>query len=100
MDLKLKDKRALVTGSSRGLGYAAALALAKEGCQVAINGRDELKIKNIAEIVDKETGTQVIGLAGDVSQLDVPEKLIQQTVGFRRFGYFDHQCGRTSARLH
>ncbi|MDP1778894.1 MAG: SDR family NAD(P)-dependent oxidoreductase, partial [Anaerolineales bacterium] len=41
MDLKLKDKRALVTGSSRGLGYAAALALAKEGCKVAINGRNE-----------------------------------------------------------
>ena len=87
MDLKLKDKRALVTGSSRGLGYAAALALAKEGCQVAINGRDELKIKNIAEKVDKETGTQVIGLAGDVSQLDVPEKLIQQTV--EAFGGLD-----------
>ena len=45
MDLKLKDKRALVTGSSRGLGYATALALAKEGCKVAINGRDEAKIQ-------------------------------------------------------
>ncbi|MDO8755410.1 MAG: SDR family oxidoreductase [Anaerolineales bacterium] len=80
MDLRLKDKRALVTGSSRGLGYAAALALAKEGCKVAINGRDEEKIKAVAEKVYKETGTQVIGLAGDVSQLDMPEKLIQQTV--------------------
>ena len=46
MDLRLKDKRALVTGSSRGLGYATALALAKEGCKVAINGRDEAKIKS------------------------------------------------------
>ena len=80
MDLGLKNKRALVTGSSRGLGYAAALALAKEGCKVAINGRDEAKIKAVAEKVYKETGTQVIGLAGDVSQIDVPEKLIQQTV--------------------
>ena len=79
MDLRLKDKRALVTGSSRGLGYAAALALAKEGCKVAINGRDEVKIKATAEKVYKETGTQVIGLAGDVSQAEVPEKLIQQT---------------------
>ncbi|MDP2777491.1 MAG: SDR family oxidoreductase [Anaerolineales bacterium] len=80
MDLKLKDKRALVTGSSRGLGYAAALALAKEGCQVAINGRDEVKIKSTAEKLSKETGTQVIGSAGDVSLPDVPEKLVQQTV--------------------
>lgn len=87
MDLRLKDKRALVTASSRGLGYAAALALAKEGCKVAINGRDEAKIKAIAEKLSKETGTQVIGLAGDVSLPDVPEKLIQQTA--EAFGGLD-----------
>ncbi|MBC7876277.1 MAG: SDR family oxidoreductase [Anaerolineales bacterium] len=87
MDLKLKNKRALVTGSSSGLGYAAALALAKEGCKVAINGRDEAKIKNIAEKIQKETGTEAVGLAGDVSQLEVPEKLIQQTV--EAFGGLD-----------
>ncbi len=79
MDLGLKNKRALVTGSSRGLGYATALALAKEGCKVAINGRDEAKIKAVAEKMSKETGAQVIGLAGDVSLADVPERLIQQT---------------------
>lgn len=87
MDLKLKDKRILVTGSSRGLGYAAAYALAKEGARVAINGRDEAKIKNIAEKMSKETGAQVIGLAGDVSLVDVPEKLIQQAV--KEFGGLD-----------
>jgi 3-oxoacyl-[acyl-carrier protein] reductase len=80
MDIKLKDKCALVIGSSRGLGYATALALAKEGCKVAINGRDEVKIKSVAEKLSKETGSQVIGLAGDVSLTDVPEKLIHQTV--------------------
>ena len=87
MDLRLKDKRALVTGSSRGLGYATALALAKEGCKVAINGRDEGKIKVMAEKLQKETGTQVIGLAGDVSLPEVPEKLIVQTV--EAFGGLD-----------
>ncbi len=87
MDLGLKDKRALVTGSSRGLGYAAALALAKEGCKVAINGRDEAKIKAVAEKISKETGAQVIGLAGDVSLVDVPEKLIQQAA--EAFGGLD-----------
>jgi len=80
MDLKLKDKRALVTGASRGLGYATALALAKEGCKVAINGRDEARIKSVAEKLSKETGAQVIGLAGDVSEIGVPEKLIHQIV--------------------
>ena len=87
MDLRLKDKRALVTGSSRGLGYATALALAKEGCKVAINGRDEAKIKVVAEKMSKETGAQVIGLAGDVGLADVPEKLIQQAV--EAFGGLD-----------
>jgi 3-oxoacyl-[acyl-carrier protein] reductase len=87
MDLRLKDKRALVTGASRGLGYATALALAKEGCKVAINSRDEGKIKSVAEKVSKETGAQVIGLAGDVSLPDTPEKLVKQTV--EAFGGLD-----------
>jgi 3-oxoacyl-[acyl-carrier protein] reductase len=87
MDLDLKNKRALVSGSSRGLGYATALALAKEGCKVAINGRDEGKIKTAAEKLSKETGTQVIGLVGDVGLPDVPAKLIQQTV--EAFGGLD-----------
>lgn len=87
MDLKLKDKRILVTGSSRGLGYATAYALAKEGARVAINGRDETKIKSAAEKMSKETGAQVIGLAGDVGMADVPEKLIQRTV--KEFGGLD-----------
>jgi len=87
MDLHLKDKRALVTGASRGLGYAVALGLAREGCRVAINSRDEAKVKAAAEKVHKETGTQVIGLAGDVSLPDAPEKLIAETV--KAFGELD-----------
>jgi 3-oxoacyl-[acyl-carrier protein] reductase len=101
MDLHLKNKRALVTGSSQGLGYAAALGLAKEGCKVAINGRDEAKIKAKAETLQNETGSQIIGLAGDVSAADVPEKLVQQTAeAFGGSGYPHHQHGRTEARLH
>ncbi len=80
MDLRLKDKRALVTGSSRGLGYATALQLAREGCKVAINGRDEGKVKAAAERIVNETGTQAYGLAGDVSDASKAETLIQSTV--------------------
>jgi len=87
MDLRLKDKRALVASSSRGLGYATALLLAKEGCRVAINSRDEAKVKAAAEKINQETGTQAIGLAGDVSLADVPGKLIQETV--EAFGGLD-----------
>jgi 3-oxoacyl-[acyl-carrier protein] reductase len=80
MDLQLKNKTALVTGASRGLGYATALVLAKEGCRVAINSRDEAKISASAKKIAGETGTQVIGLAGDVSDPDVPERIISETV--------------------
>ena len=87
MDLGLKDKRALVTGSTRGLGYATALLLAKEGCRVAINGRDEEKVKSAAEKIHTETGTEAVGFAGDVSQISVPQMLIRQTV--EAFGGLD-----------
>jgi 3-oxoacyl-[acyl-carrier protein] reductase len=80
MDLGLKNKRALVTGSSRGLGYATALTLAREGCKVVINSRDEGKVKAAAERISQETGTQAVGLAGDVASPSVPEHVIEQTV--------------------
>jgi len=87
MDLQLKDKIALVTGASRGLGFATALTLAREGCRVAVNSRDEGKVKAAAEKIASETGAQVIGLAGDVSDLSMPEKLVAQTV--KAFGGLD-----------
>lgn len=87
MDLGLKDKIALVTGASRGLGYAVALTLAKEGCKVAINGRDEARIKSAAERLSGEAGAPVIGLAGDVGLRDVPAQLVAQTV--EAFGGLD-----------
>lgn len=80
MDLGLKDKRALVTGASRGLGYAVALTLVQEGCRVVINGRDEGKIKSAAGKISKETGVQVIGIAGDVADPSTPERLVGETV--------------------
>ena len=67
MDLQLKDKRAFVAGSSRGLGFATALTLAREGCQVAVNSREEQKTKAAAARITNETGTQAHGFAGDVS---------------------------------
>ena len=80
MDLQLKDKRALVTGASRGLGYATALTLAREGCRVVINSRDSAKIKAAAGKIVSETGMQAIVLAGDVTLPEVPAALVAQTV--------------------
>ncbi len=80
MDLRLKDKRALVTGSSRGLGYATALALAKEGCRVAVNGRDEFNLIESTHKIYKEANILAYPVVGDVSDPAVPEKLIADTV--------------------
>jgi 3-oxoacyl-[acyl-carrier protein] reductase len=87
MDLGLKDKRALVAGSSRGLGYAIALLLAQEGCLVALNGRDEAKAKAAAERMSKETGRSVVSLAGDVSEAHVPQTLVEGAA--KAFGGLD-----------
>jgi 3-oxoacyl-[acyl-carrier protein] reductase len=80
MDLGLKDKRAFVAGSSRGLGFATALTLAREGCQVAVNSREEEKAKAAAEKITNETGTQAVGVAGDVSDAETAETLIKSAV--------------------
>lgn len=80
MDLGLKDANALVAASSRGLGYATALLLAKEGCNVVINGRDPAKVKAAAEVVAKESGRKVVDVAGDVSQPAAPAELVSNAV--------------------
>ncbi|MCS7010804.1 MAG: SDR family oxidoreductase [Anaerolineales bacterium] len=87
MELKLKDKVALVTGASRGLGYAVALGLAREGCRLAINSREEARISAAAEKLRQETGAEVLALAGDVTNPEVPISLVEATV--RAFGGLD-----------
>lgn len=80
MDLQLVDKRALVTGASRGLGYATALGLAREGARVAINSRDKEKLAGAAKKISTESGVNTQPLPGDVSDPALPEELIHQTV--------------------
>ncbi|TDQ40663.1 SDR family NAD(P)-dependent oxidoreductase [Aureibacillus halotolerans] len=54
MDLKLKNKTALITGSTKGIGKAIAIALAREGVHVLINGRDQESVENtVLEIKNK-----------------------------------------------
>lgn len=79
MDLGLREKVALVTGSSRGLGFATARLLAQEGARVAINSRSAEKANQAAVQVEQETGAQVVGLEGDVTQPDIPAQLVAQT---------------------
>ena len=80
MDLGLKNKRAFLAGSSRGLGFATALTLAREGCKVVVNSRDEEKVRVAAEKITSETGIQAHGIAGDVSNASTAEALIKSVV--------------------
>ena len=86
MDLGLKDKVALVPAASRGLGKAAAIALAREGAQLAICSRSALIEKAAAEI-RKETGKDVLALRADVARQDEIKSLVDATL--QHFGRID-----------
>jgi len=87
MDLHLKGRSALVTGASRGLGYATARGLALEGCRVAINGRDAQKLDLAAKRIADEAHSEVLALAGDVTEPDLPTRLVQNA--YEAFGSLD-----------
>lgn len=59
MDLGLKGRKAIVCASSRGLGRACATSLAREGCDVVINGLDPARLAATAEAIRAETGATV-----------------------------------------
>ncbi|MDP6120792.1 MAG: SDR family oxidoreductase [Rhodospirillales bacterium] len=67
MDLGLKDKVALVVASSKGLGKAAALSLAEEGCRVTMCARGADALAKAAEEVRQTTGAQVLETVCDVT---------------------------------
>jgi 3-oxoacyl-[acyl-carrier protein] reductase len=67
MNLGLTNSRALVTGASRGLGYATAKLLAEEGARVAINGRDEIRVNDAAQALAGQTQATVAAIPGDVT---------------------------------
>jgi hypothetical protein len=67
MDLKLKGKRAVVTGASRGIGYAIAETLAEEGADLAIVARSKDLLSQLADKLAGQHGVQVRPLAIDLS---------------------------------
>src|SRR5947207_11214769 len=67
MDLGLKDRVALVAAGSRGIGYAAARELAREGARVFLCSRDEKRAAEAAQKIHEETGANMAGIAADVT---------------------------------
>lgn len=67
MDLGIKGRKAVVCASSQGLGYACALALAQEGCEVFINGRNSDRLAQAAESLRHDTGASITAVQADLN---------------------------------
>jgi NAD(P)-dependent dehydrogenase (short-subunit alcohol dehydrogenase family) len=82
MDLQLQDKLALVTGSTAGIGFAIASALARENATVIINGRQTNRVAEaIAEIQKRNPGAKLEGFAGDLSKSEVADQIAEKFPG-------------------
>lgn len=87
MDLGLKNKVAMVSGASRGLGYAVAKVLAAEGAKVSMASRDPSAIRAAGSRIEQETGAEVLVVPSDVRSADAIEHWRDATV--ERFGGVD-----------
>jgi NAD(P)-dependent dehydrogenase (short-subunit alcohol dehydrogenase family) len=76
MDLKLKDKIVLVTGSTSNIGYATARAFLREGATVIVNSNDPNAVAATIESLRRETGRAPLGFTADVTSADDIEKLV------------------------
>jgi len=77
MNLQLDGKRALVSGSTAGIGFAIALELAREGAEVIVNGRTQKAVDDAAAQIRDETGKTALGFAGDLSKAEVAQALFR-----------------------
>ncbi len=87
MDLQLRGKAAIVTGSSRGLGLASAKALAAEGCRVCLCARGTEALEQAASALRTIAGGEVIAVPADLSTAAGPEKVV--SAALEAFGGID-----------
>ncbi len=86
MDLGIKGKVALITGGNRGIGKATALEMAKEGCNIAITGRNETDLAATEKEIQRY-GVRTLGIAADLEKAEGVEKVVNRT--FQTFGHID-----------
>lgn len=79
MDLKLSGKRALVTGSTAGIGFAIAKALVNEGAAVVLNGRSELRVSDAVRKLNSESNNNgtISGIDADLTTKAGVNRLFQ-----------------------
>lgn len=76
--MELQGKNVFVTGSTRGIGKAIAIAFAKQGANIVLNGRKEIAQEQIDEI--KAFGVNCIGVSGDISDYAAAGQMIETIV--------------------
>jgi len=76
MDLGIRGRKAIICASSRGLGRGCAEALAEEGVDLVLNGRDKAILAKAAEEIRQAWGVKVTEIEGDVSLPEVQERLL------------------------
>ena len=79
MDLGLQGKKAIIVGGARGIGFAVAETLVREGCDVAISARSEDSVKDAVAAL-KRYDTKVVGTALDVRKPDEYRAAIDQAI--------------------
>jgi 3-oxoacyl-[acyl-carrier protein] reductase len=67
MDLGISGRKAMVCASSQGLGLACAMSLAREGCVIFINGRDETRLAQAVAQIEAATGVRAMPVAADIN---------------------------------
>ena len=78
MDLGIEGRVALLTGASRGIGYACALALAAEGARVAICARGRAAVETAARGIAAETGGEATAFVADVARPEDVDRLLSE----------------------
>ena len=80
MDLGIKNRVAIVAASSKGLGKATALGLAREGVKLTICARGTDTLEKTAEEIRSETNVEVLAIPCDVSKTDEIKKVVKETI--------------------
>jgi 3-oxoacyl-[acyl-carrier protein] reductase len=87
MDLGLKDRAAIVTGASQGIGKAIALSLSQEGAKVTICARNKDALTKTAKEIEAQTNSEVLPVKADVTKHEEVEALI--SAAYSRFKRVD-----------
>ncbi|MFL0504988.1 SDR family NAD(P)-dependent oxidoreductase [Ureibacillus sp. 179-F W5.1 NHS] len=98
MDLGLKDKVAIITGASKGIGLYTALQLVKEGVKVVIAARTASTLNEAKAFIQQHTGQEILTISCDVSKEEDCKRLIEETVQhYGKLNILINNAGTSSA---